>query len=184
MNKITIPTEIKTVRLILRRHKIEDAARMFKTVDKNRELFEEFLPWVRATKAQADTEDYIKSTLQNWEKSTGFDFSIILKDSGRYIGNVGLHTIALAHLRGEFGYWMDQGEQGKGYMTEAVEAFERVCFDVGLNRLEIRCAPSNLSSAGIPKKLGYKLEGTFRENFMVNGIAQDTVIFAKIKSDL
>jgi len=33
LNKLEIPEEIQSERLILRRHKIEDAARMLKTVE-------------------------------------------------------------------------------------------------------------------------------------------------------
>lgn len=184
MEKLVIPDQIETARLLLKKHELSDSARMFKTVDANRKLFEDFLPWVRPTKTQADSEKYIQDSIKNWEESAGFDFSILIKTSNQYIGNLGLHSLSLQHLRGEFGYWLDAKAQGKGYMIEAVKAFETVCFDGGLNRLEIRCAPSNERSAGVPKKLGYRLDGHLRDNFMVNGRVQDTLVFSKIRSDL
>lgn len=184
LEKLEIPEKIETDRLILRKHEMQDGARMFQTVEKNRSLFDEFLPWVKTTKSQADTDAYIASALKHWAESTGFDFSILIKDSNQYIGNLGLHTVSLGNLRGEFGYWLSESAQGKGYMAEAVKAYEEVCFNAGLNRLEIRCAPSNKKSARIPQKLGYVLEGRLRENHVVNGEAQDTLVFSKLKTDL
>jgi len=184
MIKLIMPDQIETERLLLRKHQLEDGARMFKTVDSNRELFEVFLPWVKPTQSQQDSEDYIKLSLKNWEESISFDYSLLIKNGEIYIGNLGLHTLALAHRRGEFGYWLDQGAQGQGYMTEALVALQKVCFDAGLNRLEIRCAPANEKSAGVAKKLGYKLEAQLRDNFWIGDRVQDTLVFSKIKSDL
>jgi RimJ/RimL family protein N-acetyltransferase len=184
MKKLDMPNQIETERLTLRKLDVEDGAVMFQRVDSNRKAFEEFFPWVKPTKTQADSEAYIKLSLKNWEESISFDFSILEKETNNYIGNLGLHTLSLEHLRGEFGYWLDAEAQGRGYMTEAVRALEKVCFSAGLNRLEIRCAPSNDKSSGVPKKLGYLLDGRLRSNFVVNDQIQDTLVFSKIRSDL
>ncbi|MEZ5045351.1 MAG: GNAT family protein, partial [Saprospiraceae bacterium] len=53
-----------------------------------------------------------------------------------------------------------------------------------LNRIEIRCAPNNIASQGVPKKLGFLCEGTLKNRTTdTEGELRDVMIWTMFKED-
>ena len=52
--------------------------------------------------------------------------------------------------------------------------------DLELNRVEIRCGVDNVSSRAIAERLGFRLEGTARQDMLLNGRYVDLVIYAML----
>ncbi len=181
MHKVFLPETIFSDRITLKKHKVEIAELMFQFVDKDRERLREFLPWVGHTKTVQDEIDYIKMTHRKWDTFELFDFGIYRNDDAQYMGNAGIHTVAWDHDRCEIGYWILGDYEGKGYMSEAVLALEQVCFDLGFNRIEIRCSSRNRRSAKVPIRCGYRLEASLTQDSIELGSYRDTLIFGKIK---
>ncbi len=181
MERKTFPELIVSPRLELRKHSLELAETMYRYVDQDRARLRIFLPWADAVNSVEVEANYIRMTHANWEKGTLFDYGIFEKATGTYMGNVGVHNIAWAHDRCEFGYWILGKFEGKGFTSEAVEALEKVCFGLDFHRLEIRCSSHNPKSAAIPRKLGYALDGTLKEDTIEQGAYRDTLVFGKLK---
>jgi RimJ/RimL family protein N-acetyltransferase len=156
---------------------------MYRYVDQDRERLRVFLPWVDATTSAEVEAEYIKMTHASWEKGKLFDYGLFERKTGVYMGNVGVHNIAWAHDRCEFGYWILSGFEGKGFVSEAIGALEAVCFGLGFHRLEIRCSSHNPRSAAIPGRLGYSLDGTLKEDTIEQGVYRDTLVFAKLNGN-
>lgn len=182
MEKKYLPNKIEGERILLQRHKLELAEQMFNYVDKDRERLRLFFPWVDQTKNLEDEKYYIKMTIEDWQDQTLFDYGIFRKSDMTYMGNCGVHTIAWCVDRCELGYWILGEFEGQGFMSEAVQSLEKTLFELGFNRIEIRCEPSNAKSASIPRRLHYQLEGHLKENLRLNGRYVDTMVFAKLKS--
>ncbi len=182
MKRTKFPELIVSPRLELRKHAQDLAGTMFRYVDKDRDRLRVFLPWVDATKSVEDEADYIKLTHASWEKGTFFDYGLFERVTGTYMGNIGVHNIAWAHDRCELGYWILGEFEGKGFISEAVEALEKVCFGLGFHRLEIRCSSGNLRSAAVPRRLGYSLDGTLKEDTIEQGSYRDTMVFGKLRA--
>ena len=85
----------------------------------------------------------------------------------------------------EIGYWINANFLKQGYATEAVKALIKVGFEIEqLDRIEIRCAPDNLPSQGIPKKLGFVHEGTLKNRTTdTNGKLRDVMIWTMFRED-
>ncbi|MCB0367538.1 MAG: GNAT family N-acetyltransferase [Bdellovibrionaceae bacterium] len=179
-----LPEEIVAERVALRRHSLETAQTMFEYVDSDRARLGEFLPWVEYTQTLEDEIGYIKMTHEKWAEGTLFDYSIFKLGSGEYIGNVGLHSISWENAKCEIGYWILGKFEGQGLMSAAVQALETICFQIGFNRVEIRCSSLNLKSAGVPRRLDYHLDGTLREDSAENGRFRDTLVFSKLKREV
>lgn len=183
MEKTHLPDQIESERILLKRHSPDLAAQMFQYVDQDRKRLREFLPWVDFTRSVEDEASYIRMTQERWQNHSLFDYGIFRKSDSLYMGNCGVHSIAWQHDRCELGYWILGAFEGQGYVSEAVRALENVLFQVGFNRIEIRCASTNLRSARVPRVNGYRLEGVLRQDAVENGGYRDTYVFGKLKNE-
>jgi len=180
MDKRPFPDQIEAERVVLRKHELSFAETMFACIDQDRERLRVFLPWVDASKTLDDTLTYIKKSREEHDSGAGAAFGMYDRVTGVYMGNIGVHAILWDQECCELGYWVLRDYEGKGYVTEAVEALERACFSLGFHRVEIRCSSLNERSAAIPRRLGYHLDGTLRENSIEHGRYRDTLVFGKL----
>ncbi|EGO65551.1 GNAT family N-acetyltransferase [Acetonema longum] len=95
--------------------------------------------------------------------------------AGRLIGRISLTAIARAFFQnGRLGYWLDQEQQGRGYMGEAVGQTVRFAFDtLKLHRLEANVMPHNAGSLRVLEKNGFERIGLARKYLQINGVWQD-----------
>ena len=161
---------------------VDDASQTYDLINSQRDYLGEWLPWVDYVKETKDCVTSIKNCVQRNEAGTSLDLSI--KRNEKVIGRIGLHYIDKSNNNTSIGYWLSQNEKGKGVMTKAVEALCNYCFDeLKMNRIGIACATGNLKSQSIPKRLGFKLEGHFRERELVNGVYLDHYVYSKLKTE-
>lgn len=68
-------------------------------------------------------------------------------------------------------------------MTKCVERLCTFAFDdLGMNRIEIKCAVNNFPSRRIPERLGFRLEGIERDGeLLANNIFTDIAVYSKLK---
>ncbi|WP_240644357.1 GNAT family N-acetyltransferase [Paenibacillus paeoniae] len=95
----------------------------------------------------------------------------------RIIGSVALSNIVRgAFLSCHLGYRLDGEEEGKGYMTEALQALIDYAFqDLELHRIEANIIPHNVASFRVVEKLGFMHEGLARKYLRINGKWEDHV---------
>lgn len=180
MEKGTFPEIIEGEKVVLKKHRLELAEQMFRYIDRDRERLRQFLPWVDKTKSAEDSAAFIKMSQKKWETGELFNYGIFDRETKTFMGNIGLLAVKWEHDRCEIGYWILSDFEGKGFMSSAVTALEKTCFDRGFHRVEIRCSSTNVRSAAVPRRLGYQLEGTFREDTVEQGKRRDTLIFGKL----
>ena len=112
----------------------------------------------------------------NFDGSRGY----VVEYNGELAGTVGFGIPNRDNVI-EVGYWLRQDLQGKGIMTRSVEAVITMLFvEVGMHRVTIRAATTNLPSRGIPERLGFKHEGTMREGGFVNNEYLDLEIYSML----
>jgi len=166
------------LRLLEERH----ATEMVATIDRNREHLRQWLPWVDATRTVEDALAFIRSSLEIFAAHQGFTTAIWYRD--QVAGVVGTHRIDWRNRRAELGYWLAREFEGRGVVTDACRLFIIRLFDeMDLNRVEIRCAAGNTKSIAIPRRLGFKLEGTLRDAELVNGRYHDLLVYGMLKSE-
>ena len=79
------------------------------------------------------------------------------------------------------GYWLRQDLEGRGIMTRSVEAvITMLIVEIGVHQITIKAATSNLPSQGIPKRLGFKHDGTARDASYVNNEYMDLEIYSML----
>lgn len=98
-------------------------------------------------------------------------WGIHLKDSGLHIGNIKIDPINLRHGLGEYGILMgNRNEWGKGYAKEASMEVIKYCFqDLNLRKITLGVVEENISAYFLYKKLGFEVEGCFKDHGHFDG---------------
>lgn len=155
---------IVTPRLVLRCWQPADAQKILDAIKASRDYLAPWLYW--ALKEPTDLQTKIEQcrTWQgNFDLGRDFYYGIFNPDESQVLGGIGLHMRGTSDKFREIGYWIHKDFAGKGLATEATSAVTRIGFEVDrLQRIEIRCDPTNLPSAKVIEKCGYTYEGTLR----------------------
>jgi len=173
----TVSDEIQLKLLELR-----DAEEIFALTHASRSYLREWLPWVDATRTVEDSTAFIQSTIEQFAANHGFQAGIVYK--GEFAGVVGFHDINWANKSSSIGYWLGEGFQGQGIMTNACRTMVNIAFqEYELNRIEIRAAVGNRKSRAIPERLGFTQEGTCRQAEWTYDHFVDHVVYGLLKED-
>ena len=184
MEKRYPPEEFSGARIKLKRFNIALAEQMYAYVDRDRNRLEKFLPWPPAIQSVADEIKFIEDSRKKWDDFDTFGFAIFRSNDNEYLGNVSAFGLDWKNELCEIGYWIFGDFEGKGFMIEAVALLEKVLFELGFNRLVIRCEPDNQRSALIPRRLSYFYEGISRQIKLDNGKYRDLEVYSKLRSDI
>src|SRR5580692_252709 len=168
------PEQVAAGPLVLRRMHADDAGAVAAAVRASLEHLRPWMPW--ATPEAADLRSQLVRVAESdelWRSGTGFIYVMIATDpglpgsdtpgavkdpDGEFVGTIGLHR-RLADDAVEIGYWTVAGKTRRGYATAAARALTQVALSLpGVRRVEIHCDEANTASAGVPRKLGYRLD--------------------------
>lgn len=161
---------------------LENADKIFSSIDKDRKHLSEWLSWVEDTKSSKDTRENLEKRIEEFNAGTAASFYVKYNDT--FVASVGFISIDKENQKGEIGYWLLSEYQGKGVMTKSVEACINYGFsELNLNKIIIQCSGKNSKSAGIPKRLGFTQEGYLRQDRLESGKFKDTLIFGLLKEE-
>ena len=148
--------------LELRPLNLSDAQALFALVETNRERLRRWLPWPDANRCVQDSRAYILRVRAQAKAGTAQSFGLWWRD--RLVGIAGFVWIDAANGSAGIGYWLAQEAEGHGLMTAAVSALVRHGFrTLKLHRIEIRAGVRNRRSRALPRRLGFRHEGTLRQ---------------------
>lgn len=113
---------------------------------------------------------------------SGVNFGIY--KNNELIGKIRISNIVMGVFKNAFiGYSMDEKEQGKGYMKEAVKLVVEYAFEeLELHRIEATTLIDNEKSQRVLRNCGFKELGISEKYLYINGEWRDHMIFYKVKS--
>jgi len=154
-----------------------DAAEMFALLDRHRVALHEWLTWIDTTHTIGDVRRQAQFSQTQFEQLLGFDYSI--RNDGAIAGAIGLYHVDWSSRNAQMGYWLAPAARGRGLPTRAAGAITSHAFEsLNLHRLEIRCVIENAKSRAVAERLGYELEGTLRESYLLHGTFRDLALYA------
>jgi RimJ/RimL family protein N-acetyltransferase len=153
------PEEVRAGPLLLRRMRTDDAAMIAAAVAASLDHLRPWMPW--ATPEAATERSQLARIIEADEMwDTGTDYIYLVMDAGgqTLAGTIGLHR-RIGDGGMEIGYWIAADQTRRGYATEAARALTAVALALpGVRRVEIHCDEANTASAGVPRRLGYRLD--------------------------
>ena len=152
---------IETARLVLRCYAPTDARLVVEAITSSLDHLRPWMPWAeREPESVAAKAARLREFRGKFDLGMDFAYGIFDRTETRVLGSCGLHT-RLGPDALEIGYWIHQDSIRQGLGTEMAAALTRVGFELHpVDRIEIRCEPTNAASAGVPHKLGYRHEAT------------------------
>jgi putative acetyltransferase len=110
----------------------------------------------------------------------------VLKESGKVVGNIGLHSIRRerrAHV-GQIGMMVHDDYQGQGIgsklMAAAIELGERW---LNYRRIELEVYTDNEPAIRLYQKFGFVIEGTMRQFACRDGVYVDAYMMARLRDE-
>lgn len=182
---IPVTEELRGPRVTLRRHRASDADDLFAALEASRERL---APWLRFPDPLQTVEaarDWLIHSEAAWLLRKELEFAIRHSETNDYLGSIVVHHIDWGLRFFMLGYWLREGAEGHGYMSEAVRLVTDYAFtDLAANKVALRCDARNTRSASVAERLGFTLEGRLRAEMRAkDGALADNLQYALTRDD-
>lgn len=180
-----INRQLYSKRLCLRRFKKIDALETKQLMSKNRSFLTKWLQPQPELLRIEHILALIKDDHKQAKAGSRLDLGIFDSISERLIGKIALHSVDYGIQRSAYvSYWLDEEEQSKGYMTEALATIISFAFEeASLHRINLKIGEGNKASSKLAKKLGFKKEGTERKSLFIDGKWLDADIYGLLDEE-
>ncbi len=178
----TLPTPtLQTDRVQLRPFTDDDAGVLFALHSRIEVLrYWDAPPWDDPARARG----FIERCRQLADEGTGARLAIDRRTDSAFLGWCSLTRWNPDFRSAALGYCLDDAAWGQGYATEAAGAVLAWAFDtLDLNRVQAETDTRNAASARVLEKLGFKREGTLREDCVVDGDVSDSWVYGLLRRE-
>ena len=183
----TLPSVIETSRLLLRSYREGDESWYFEMIQRNHAHLERYEPQnpAMAIKTEEDAKKMIADFVNEWKKRTHFFMGVFLKESEQFVAQLYIGPINRNVPEFGIGYFADVEHEGKGYVTEAVNAVVKLLFEsFSAYRIRIETDDTNVRSIDVAERCGFVREGHIRENKKnPDGTYSGTLYYGLLKSE-
>jgi ribosomal-protein-serine acetyltransferase len=183
---LDLPSELIGPRVVARAYRDGDGASVAVAVAESRDrLLAAGMPWVKEWDEPDQPAIFVRRCQAKWAAREDFIFGLWERATGTYMGGSGLHRIDWGVPNVEIGYWIRNGFEGRGFVTEASALLATLAFEsLGAQRVRIRCDAQNARSAAVPRRLGFVHEATLRnESRRSDGVLRDIFEFGLTPAD-
>jgi RimJ/RimL family protein N-acetyltransferase len=134
------------------------------------------------TFSDGQIKNWIDNQISRYQRENVGYFAAIQKDTGEFIGQMGLLWNDIDELRAlEFGYMLKRQFWGMGYAAEGVFALAQYAFiTIDINKVYASIRPNNNNSIRVAERIGMKAEGSYIKHY--NGKDMEHIIYSKERS--
>ncbi|WP_033540998.1 GNAT family N-acetyltransferase [Planococcus sp. CAU13] len=133
---------------------------------------------------RAIAEKMVEAFQIGFEAQRSYRWGLQLKDTGEFIGTIGLNNLNTSSKKSEIGYELHPAFWRQGLAKEAVIEVLRYSFeDLGIYRIGAVTYPANEASNKMLQKLGFKVEGTLRGYLFQRGESHDALISSLLRTE-
>ncbi len=181
-----IETALVTSRTVVRRFREGEGALFYTLIEENKyRISDDFQQTTEAANDKEHAEYYLREKIAQWLLQQEYAFGVWDKDRAFLIGFIRVFNIIWAVPSAELAFFIDRNFEGKGIMTEAVQAVMRFAFDqLQIEKLRLRVATDNYASQRLARKCAFRREGDLRSEFRrPSGEMIDVMLFGYTKAE-
>ena len=154
--------KIETQRLVIRPVQLGDEFQIHKAINNSLDLLQKWQPWAQDPRLEV-TREFVQRGLFAWESGSiaSLPMVVIHKADNKIIAATGYCDRSnIAQRLYEIGYWCDLDYQGKGYVTEYVNALTRYALvELNAKIVVVRMEEANSKSIAVAERLRFKNQG-------------------------
>lgn len=159
-----------------------DAAEMHALIAASREHLDRWLRWSSGIASRDDATAMIAMFEAKEAQGDGFLLGIFV--DGALAGGLVCWYIHAQNRNAEIGYWLGEGQVGKGLAGRSAERALAYLFEVrNLHRVEMQCAVENVASRAIPERLGFTMEGVRRGSHWITTRFLDHCVYGLLQPE-
>lgn len=171
--------------ILIRTYRETDGPLLYEAVRESIPEVSKWLPWCHENYSIAESRAFISARELARQGDEWYSFAVFDKESGKFLGGVGLNFINRVHQIANLGYWVRSSATKKGVATAATRLAARFGFEqLGLHRIEIVAAVDNLASQRVAEKAGATREGVLRRRLLINDEPHDAVMYSLVREDV
>lgn len=111
-------------------------------------------------------------------------FGIYLNEENKLVGNIAIYKVNQQNLNCEIGLVISKNHQGKGFGKEALQLLIDFIFNyLPMQKIKLDVFSFNKSAISLYEKLGFKHEGTLRNELFRFGKFQDMELFGLLRTE-
>ena len=184
---LDIPDEVHSPRLTVRCYRAGDGPTLHAAATRNSTHLARFESGNILHTARTDEEGEIlaRDLHARWVSRDAFFAGAFLRETGDFVAQVYLGPVDWEVPAFEVGYFADCQHEGKGFVTEAVNAILAVAFDrMGAQRVSLRTDGTNTRSHLVAQRCGFVLEGQIRHaHRAVDGSLTDEMLYGLLREE-
>ncbi|WP_312670190.1 50S ribosomal protein L7/L12-serine acetyltransferase [Pseudescherichia sp.] len=148
-------------------------------VVKNRAWLQQSLNWPQYVASEEDSLKNAQSNIMLHQR--GYAKMFLIMQHEAIVGVLSFNAIEPLNKTAYIGYWLDEGYQGQGILSQSLEAFIQHYARSGeIRRFVIKCRVENAASNRVAQRAGFVLEGCLKEAEFLNGRYDDQHLYARI----
>lgn len=163
MNKCYTLRHIETPRLLIRPVQLGDEMQLNQAVNNSLESLQQWMPWANDPSLET-TRDFIQKGVfaKSSQSIADFPMVVVHKEEQKIISGSGYNDRSdPKNGLYEIGYWCDVDYQGKGYVTEYVNALTKYALEELKAKIVVmRMDIDNNKSIAVAERLNFKNQGT------------------------
>ena len=162
----SIPDRFESQRLVLRPYQAGDGPMVYAVGQKNRQHLQRYEAdnVILSAKTEQEVEALVQELAAAWATRNCFFLGAFDKLSAEFICQVYIGVVNWDTPEFEVGFFVDQGHEGQGYVTEAVHAALGFVFEhLHAQRVSLRCDTTNTRSQRVAERCGFTREGLLRQ---------------------
>jgi RimJ/RimL family protein N-acetyltransferase len=179
-------TALVTLRTVVRRFRENEGESFYQLVSENLSRLTDYFPQTLEAVTNKDTgEAYVRQKIADWLLQNEYCFGVWEHKNAKLVGFVRVFNILWGVPAGELAFFIDKNFEGKGIMTEVVQAAIRFSFeDLKIEKLRLRTATDNYATQRLARKCGFRREGDLRAEFRrPSGELIDVMLFGYTKAE-
>lgn len=150
----------------------------------NEKHFEQYT--CRPVKLSQSLDEYGSKMLKSISEGKDKNYVLIKKGENKPLGKIRLFDFNPRNHSAEFGYYLPRCNRHKGLGAIMLLKFIETIFlddTLNINKMYATTASNNNSSIKLLEKFGFKLDGSLREHYWIDGIRYDQLNYSMLRSE-